>query len=123
MGEQENLRVIERFWRAFDRLDFEAAAELLHTEYLQVWPQSGERIRGRANFVAINKRYPQQWRVSVLRLLASGDQVVSEVKFEDRDELVFAISFFEFRDGKILKETDYWPEPYDPPVWRAEWVE
>jgi ketosteroid isomerase-like protein len=29
----------------------------------------------------------------------------------------------EFRDGKILKETRYYAEPFEAPVWRAEWVE
>jgi hypothetical protein len=29
----------------------------------------------------------------------------------------------EFRDGKIWKETRYYAEPFDPPPWRAQWVE
>lgn len=120
---QENLQLVERFWQAFDRLDFEAAGELLHDDYVCVWPQSEERIRGRSNFIAINKRYPQEWQVSIMRLLGSDGQVVSEVKLTYQDEMVFAISFFEFRDGKIVRETDYWPEPYDAPSWRASWVE
>lgn len=37
--------------------------------------------------------------------------------------LVMLIKFFELRDGKIVRETDYWPEPYDAPEWRAQWVE
>jgi ketosteroid isomerase-like protein len=123
VNKQENLQLVERFWQAFDRLDFEAAGELLHDDYICIWPQSEERIRGRNNFIAVNKRYPQEWQVTIMRLLASDDQVASEVKLTYQDELVFAISFFEFRDGKIVQETDYWPEPYDPPAWRAPWVE
>ena len=123
MAQQEHLLLIERFWQAFDRLDFEAAAALLHENYLAEWPQSGERIRGRENFIAINQRYPFHWRVSILRMFACEDQVASEVKLEYRDELVFAVSFFTIKDEKILHEVDYWPEPYDPPAWRAQWVE
>ena len=123
MNKQENLQLVEHFWQAFDRLDFEAASELLHDDYVCVWPQTGERIRGRSNFIAVNKRYPQEWQVTIMRLLVSDDQITSEVKLTYRDEMVFAISFFEFRDGKIVRETDYWPEPYDPPTWRAPWVE
>jgi ketosteroid isomerase-like protein len=123
MNKQENLQLVERFWQAFDRLDFEAASELLHEDYVCVWPQSGECIQGRSNFVAVNKHYPQAWQVTIMRLLVSDDQVASEVKLTYRDEMVFAISFFEFRAGKIARETDYWPEPYDPPTWRAPLVE
>ena len=124
MGKQENLQLVERFWQAFDQLDFDAAGKLLHDDYVCIWPQSGERIRGRDNFVTINKQYPEEWQVTILRLLmADNGQVASEVKLTYRDELVFAISFFEFQDDKIIKETDYWPEPYEPPAWRMPWTE
>jgi limonene-1,2-epoxide hydrolase len=123
MAEQENLLTIERFWRTFETLDFEEAAKFLHREYVAEWPQSGERIRGSENFVAVNKLYPFHWQVSIVRLFAGGNQVVSEVRLEHADELVFAVSIFTFEDGKIIREIDYWPEPYDPPAWRARWVE
>ncbi len=123
MSEQDNLKVVESFWQAFDVLDFDAAGALLHDDYLEEWPQSGERIRGRANFVTINKLYPDHWHVTILRMIATGDIVVSEVRLEHKDELVFAISFFEFKDDRIYRETDYWPEPYEPPAWRSQWVE
>jgi hypothetical protein len=29
----------------------------------------------------------------------------------------------EICDGKILKETRYYAEPFEAPAWRAEWVE
>jgi hypothetical protein len=35
----------------------------------------------------------------------------------------WTILLLELRDGKILRETQYWAEPFDPPSWRAEWVE
>ncbi|HLG63782.1 MAG TPA: nuclear transport factor 2 family protein [Ktedonosporobacter sp.] len=123
MSEQENLQIIRNLWKAFDDQNFDAAGELLHRNYVGYWPQTGERIRGRENFVIINKHYPEQWQVTILRLIAAGDQVISEVKLTYQDEIVYAISFFELQDGKILKETDYWPEPYEPPTWRSQWTE
>jgi hypothetical protein len=29
----------------------------------------------------------------------------------------------EFRDGKVVRERIYFAEPWDPPEWRAQWVE
>jgi hypothetical protein len=29
----------------------------------------------------------------------------------------------EFRDGKVSHETQYFADPFDAPVWRAQWVE
>jgi ketosteroid isomerase-like protein len=123
MSEQENRRVVEQLWEAMDRFDFEAAGDLLHEDYIGEWPQSRERIRGRANFVAVNANYPGRWRIAIQRLVASGNQVATEVTLTCDGRTERAVSFFELRDGKIVRETDYWPEPYDAPTWRAQWVE
>jgi hypothetical protein len=29
----------------------------------------------------------------------------------------------EFRQGKVIRETDYFGEPFTPPEYRSEWVE
>jgi hypothetical protein len=29
----------------------------------------------------------------------------------------------EFHDGKVVHETDYFGEPFDPPEYRSAWVE
>ncbi len=123
MEEQGNRSVVEQLWQAMDRFDFEAAGDLLHEDYVCEWPQSRERIRGRNNFVAVNKNYPGRWRIAIQRLIASGNQVATEVTLSHDSQIARAVSFFELRDGKIVRETDYWPEPYDAPEWRAQWVE
>ncbi len=123
MEEQGNRSVVEQLWQAMDRFDFEAAGDLLHEDYVCEWPQSRERIRGRDNFVAVNKNYPGRWRIAIQRLIASGNQVATEVTLSYDGQILRAVSFFELRDGKIVRETDYWPEPYDAPEWRAQWVE
>src|ERR671915_2049642 len=46
MGEQENGNAVERFWRALEDADFEAAKAELHSDFVEFFPQSGERIRG-----------------------------------------------------------------------------
>lgn len=105
--------------------DFQRAAELLHEDYILEWPQSGERIRGRANFVAINESYPAhgRWEFVVHLILAEGDQVVSDVEVTDGVIRGRAITFSTVRDGKILHQTEFWPDPYEAPGWRAQWVE
>lgn len=123
MEEQGNRSVVEQLWQAMDRFDFEAAGDLLHEDYVCEWPQSRERIRGRDNFVAVNKNYPGRWRIAIQRLIASGNQVATEVTLSYDGQIARAVSFFELRDGKIVRETDYWPEPYEAPEWRAQWVE
>jgi ketosteroid isomerase-like protein len=123
MSALENQVVVEKLWAAFDRFDFEAAGPLLHDDFVCEWPQSNERIRGRDNFIAINKHYPGQWRITIRKILSSGDDVVTETELRYDEQIVRAISFFEFRDGKIIRLREHWPTDYTAPDWRARWVE
>jgi ketosteroid isomerase-like protein len=118
--------VVERFWKLMDANDFRAAGELLHDQYILEWPQSGERVKGREHFVAINTNYPVhgRWHVAILRLVSEGDEVVSEVNVtDDGDVNMRAITFSTVRDGRILRQREFWPEPFEPAAWRAQWVE
>jgi hypothetical protein len=38
-------------------------------------------------------------------------------------EIFQVVAIFEFRDGKIVRETRYYPQPFEAPPWRAQWVE
>jgi hypothetical protein len=33
------------------------------------------------------------------------------------------VSIMEFQAGKVVRETQYFADPFDPPVWRTQWVE
>jgi ketosteroid isomerase-like protein len=105
--------------------DFKRAGDLLHDDYVLEWPQSGERIRGRANFIAINENYPAhgRWDFQVHRILAEGDNVVSDVQVSDEMITARAITFSIVKDGKILHQMEFWPDPFEPAEWRAAWVE
>ena len=122
---QNNKQVVEEFWAAMQTNDFKSAAEYLHDDYSLEWPQSGERIRGRANFVAVNEHYPAhgRWEFTIHRIIGEGDEVVSDVGVTDGTITGRAITFSTIRDGKIFRQTEFWPDPFEPPEWRAQWVE
>jgi len=117
--------VVERFWRTMNENDWPAAGRLLHDDYVLDWPQSGERIRGRDNFVAVNAHYPAagRWRFTVRRLVADEQGAASDVTVTDGALTARAVSLFEVRDGLIWRVTEYWPDPFEPAAWRAQWVE
>jgi ketosteroid isomerase-like protein len=122
----ENTRqLVEQFWRMMNTNDWEAVGTLLHDEYALDWPQSGERIRGRTNFAAVNANYPVAgpWEFTVLRLIADENGAVSEVMVKAPSLSTPVVSFFEARDGKIWRMREYWPESYAPEAWWAAWVE
>lgn len=125
MSDVASRRVVERFWTAMGENDFQAAGELLHDEFVLAWPQSGERIRGRANFVAINVQYPAtgRWRFTLHRLVADSSGVVTDITVTDGTVSGRVITFSKVRDGRIVRQTEYWPDPFEPAPWRAQWVE
>jgi limonene-1,2-epoxide hydrolase len=122
---QSSKRVVEQFWKTMQSNDFRAVGDLLHEEYLLEWPQSGERVRGRENFVAINENYPAhgRWEFTVHRILAEGDEVVSDVDVTDGVIRGRVITFSRIQDGKILHQTEFWPDPFEAADWRSQWVE
>jgi ketosteroid isomerase-like protein len=123
MGAEENRQAIERLWQLMEKQDWKAAGELLHDDFVQEWPQSGERIRGRDNSMAINQNYPGFPTQTIGRILAAGDVVTSEVTLDYGGQIYHGVSIFEFRDGKVAKETDYFAQPFKAPGWRSQWVE
>jgi ketosteroid isomerase-like protein len=125
MNQENSKQIVERFWRAMQANDFKAAGEFLHDDYVLEWPQSGERIRGRENFAAVNKNYPAhgRWQFTVHRILAEENEVVSDVGVTDGVVSGRAINFSNIQDGRIVHQVEFWPDPYDPPDGRKEWVE
>ena len=118
-------QVVEAFWSAMQTNDFYAAARLLHDDYVLEWPQSGERVRGRDNFAALNTAYPAEgtWQFRVNQIVTEGSQVVTDVSVTDGSRSDRAITFSTIRDGRIWRQVEFWPEAFDAPAWRAQWVE
>ena len=118
-------RIVERYWQTMNANDWHAASELLHDDYVLDYPQSGERFRGRERFIAINAEYPVAgpWRFSVQRIVASEQEAVSDVTVTAPSVTARMVSFFELRDGKIWRMTEYWPDPFEAAAWRAPLAE
>lgn len=117
--------VIQEFWRLMATNDFHAVAAVLADDFVLDWPQSKERIRGADNFAGLNAAYPAEgpWAFTINRIVAAGNEVVSDVSVTDGALNARAISFFTVECGKITRMMEYWPEPYDPPFDRMQFVE
>jgi SnoaL-like protein len=125
VNNQDAGQVAEAAWRAFEAGDWEAAGNYLHEDFVQEWPQSGERIVGRDNAIAINQNFPGGLPAMKFRRTASGgDLAVLEIELEYSDgSRYLGVSVVEVRDGKVARETDYFAQAFQAPQWRAQWVE
>lgn len=118
-------RLVEQFWTAMQANDWVAAVALFADDYVLHWPQSGERIHGGTNFIAINSAYPAAgpWRFTVERQLVAGEQAVTDVVVTDGVVTARAITFTTVRNGRIVGQVEYWPDLFDAPAWRTALVE
>ena len=131
MAIDPNLATVDRLRAAFNGSYDDIAREEYELEagdFVQEWPQSGERIRGRDNAKAINDNYPAASggtpRVSLRRLSGEGAHWVIEgiIDYGDGTPISW-VGIIELADGRIRRMTEYFGGPFEAPDWRAPWVE
>ncbi len=103
--------------------DIARASEIYADDAVLEWPQGGERIRGKANIIAMRSAYPARQDFQLHRTIGAQDLWVNEYTIRYDGKRVFAVGIMEFRDGKVTHETIYFGDPWEPPAWRAQWVE
>jgi ketosteroid isomerase-like protein len=112
-----------RHWTASDAGDFEVEHAIYADDAVLEYPQSGERIRGRQRIRASREAQPDEKRFAVRRVSGAGDLWISELVFTYDGKPVHVVSIMEFASGKVVRETQYFCEPFAPGPSRAQWVE
>ena len=111
-------------WRASAAGDANAEHEIYADDVICEYPQSGERIHGRANLQALRSHHPgKPSGFNVRRILGSGEIWVTEYTINYQGRSAFTVSIMEFRDGKVAHETQYFADTFAAPQWRARWVQ
>ena len=127
-----NRAVVERLQHALETGNVQAAAdaiaEVSGDDFVQEWPQSGERIVGRDAAIRINSMYENATgnrpKLAFRRLVGDGDVYVIEGTIDYGDGTpVNYVGIAEFKDGKLNKITEYFASPFEAPAWRADFVE
>jgi hypothetical protein len=116
--------VVRGFWESIEARDWDAARALLADDCVTEWPHSRELFDGADAYIEMNRAYPEGWHITVLRVVAEGDIVASEIRVDQDDDVYFAASFFEFGpDGLVARLYELWvTSPYEEPApWRAPW--
>jgi hypothetical protein len=124
MDDQVTRAALERHWAASAEGNQEAEHEIYHDNVVVEYPQSGERIRGRQNVQALRSHHPAQPSGFVVRrIVGAGRLWVTEYVISYEGRPFHTVSIMEFDSGKVAQETQYFAEPFEPPAWRAKWVE
>lgn len=114
---------LNRHWAASDANDFVAEHEIYRDNAILEYPQSGERIRGRHNIQASRTAQPNAKHFEVRRIIGSGDLWLTELVMTYDGQPFYTVSIMEFSGSEVVRETQYFTEPFEPDPSRAQWVE
>jgi len=138
--------IVERFGEALAAADLDAQTALFHDDIVDEYPQSGERVVGKANLRAIVEHYPgtdrrpihgevsklvganDEWVVgpsfNVTHIAGSGDEFVLVLMVTyPSGETWHMVQLVKMRDDRIWRLTTYFGAPFEAPAWRAPYVE
>jgi SnoaL-like domain len=146
-GASASREVIERYVRAVHDQDLDTMSALQHPDFVEDWPQSRERIRGRTNFRQIMEHYPgglqgadadvtmdrviggeDHWLVAptfaMVRVSGADDvhTAILKLRYPGGEEW-FMVALYELKDGLIYRATSFFAPTFEGPEWRREWVE
>jgi hypothetical protein len=123
MHDDEVRAALQQHWTASDANDFAAEHQIYDDQAVLEYPQSGERIRGRQKIEGSRMAQPNKKHFVVRRLMGSGGLWISEVVITYDEQPVYVVSIMEFEGDKVVRETQYFGEPFEPGPSRARWVE
>jgi hypothetical protein len=122
---------------------YDTLARLRTDDFIEDWPQTGERIRGDASYRAIHEHYPgglpaskpdqvsgapEQWAVSpmftLVHLTGSDGTFTVEGSLKYPDGSAYkAVAVIELSDGRVRRQRTYFAPESEAPAWRSQWVE
>jgi SnoaL-like protein len=123
MQDQQIRAALDQHWAASDANDFETEHRIYHEDAVLEYPQSGERISGRANIQITRSIQPNRKRFTVQRVIGAGDLWVTEFILSYDGKPSYTVSIMEFRGDQVARETQYFADPFEPSPARAQYVE
>jgi SnoaL-like domain len=123
MADSDIRAALERHWAASDANDFDVEHQIYRQDAVLEYPQSGERIRGRDGIQASRMAQPNYKRFSVRRIIGAADLWVTEFILTYDGKPSYTVSIMEFKDEQVIRETQYFGDPFPPGPSRSQWVE
>ena len=121
---EPNIRsALDKHWTASDANDFDTEHSIYHEDAVLEYPQSGERIRGGRNIQITRTKQPSKKRFVVRRIIGRGDLWITEYILTYDGKPSYTVSIMEFRGGEVVRETQYFADPFEAAAWRVPWVE
>jgi ketosteroid isomerase-like protein len=124
MQEDQIRDLLDAHWQASASGDVTAEHDIYADDAICDYPQSGERIFGRKNLQALRSHHPgKPSGFKVRRIVGREELWVTEYTIIYQGKPAFTVSIMEFRNGKVVQETQYFADPFEASAWRSQWVQ
>jgi ketosteroid isomerase-like protein len=101
--------LVRELYEAYQRRDWDAAAELLHPDAALDMPETRERLTGRNEVLGFQRDYPEPWGdLSVLRVLGEGNEACAEVEVIGPEHTFRLAAFWRAEEGLLRDGIEYW---------------
>ena len=105
----------------FERMDPELEYRHRHPDCVIDIPQSGE-VFDSESMREMQRAFPDPPKIQLRRLAGEGAVWVAEAESDYSGQAFHVALILEFSGGKIIRETRFYAEPFEPPEWRAPFV-
>lgn len=123
MSAETTRALVYAFAEALEHRDWDAFTAVLSPDVVYELPQTRERIRGRERYVQFNAEYQGNWHIEPQLVIGDDHDGCLLFRWTLDDSSLLAVALFEIDGDRIVKVTDFWPEPYDAPAGREHLVE
>lgn len=124
--EAEARALLERYWALVAGRDTGPAIdELVSEDFVEDWPQSGERLHGSGAWRRVVADHPAYPAVTLRRIIGCGEIWACEADFAypGAPDPWRICAIVELRAGRIARITQYFGAPFDAAAWRASFTE
>lgn len=124
MHEHQMREALNAHWQASAAGDLNAEHDIYDDGAVCEYPQSGERIVGRRNLQALRGHHPgKPAGFDIRRIQGNGNLWVTEYTIAYQGRPSYVVSIMEFANDKVVRETQYFSDPFEAPSWRSQWVQ
>lgn len=139
-------RVAEEYAKALANGDITMQRDLMHPDFVARYPQSGEVIRGRDNYLSMIANYPQgqpEGEVTSIKgevhttlvapplpmmtptvtVYAGDDFILEGVATYPDGSIYNVVVIIRLQGHLVIEEVSYYAAPFDPPEWRRPYVD
>jgi hypothetical protein len=116
MQEEQIREALNKHWEASAAGDAKAEHDIYDDDAICEYPQSGERILGRSNLQALRSHHPGKPSGFNVKRILGSDLWITEYTITCQGRPAYTVSVMEFRNGKVVHETQYFADPFEAPA-------